>query len=172
VVLYRDHNSPLLFSVLSQINPVHALPSWCFNINFNIMFPSTSRSSKWSVSVRFTHLNCKYISLMSHSATCLAQHILRDFVTLKFLVRSTSHKAAHYAVLMSQMICPKAKTPCVMFCNCWFFMVRSCQPLAKPPRWRTTSCKLYVTLFKTWAATLHICQVSPLSAARGRTMLW
>ena len=31
-----------------QINPVHALPSNFFKINFNIILPSTPRFSKWS----------------------------------------------------------------------------------------------------------------------------
>ena len=41
--------SPIPF--LSQINPVHASPSEIFKIRFNIIFPSTLRSSKWCAGI-------------------------------------------------------------------------------------------------------------------------
>lgn len=34
---YRIHNSPPLFPVLSQMNPVHALTTYVFKIHFNII---------------------------------------------------------------------------------------------------------------------------------------
>jgi hypothetical protein len=45
---YSVHDSPPLDTILSQMNPGQTLPSCFFNINFNIVLPSTPRSSKFS----------------------------------------------------------------------------------------------------------------------------
>ena len=47
------YNIPSL--TLTQLNAIHALPTF----NFNIVLPSTSRSSTWS-------LSCMYLSTLSH----------------------------------------------------------------------------------------------------------
>jgi hypothetical protein len=69
-VHYRTHNSPPTVPILSHINQVHDLPTHLSNNHFNTIFPSTSRSSKWSLSVRFLHQNPLCLSLVSH--TCHA----------------------------------------------------------------------------------------------------
>ena len=50
---HHVHNSPQLSHILSQITPFHVFPPYFFKIPFNIILPSTPRSSKWSVSFRF-----------------------------------------------------------------------------------------------------------------------
>jgi hypothetical protein len=41
-VHYRVHKSQLLESILSQMNPIHALTPYSSEIRFNIILPSTS----------------------------------------------------------------------------------------------------------------------------------
>ena len=50
---YSFHNSQLLVNVLSQLNPAHILRSYFFKIHFSKTLPSTSCSSKRSLSFRF-----------------------------------------------------------------------------------------------------------------------
>jgi len=65
-VCYRVHKSPPLFPTLRQMHPVHNLPPYFPDINCNIIFPSTSMSSKWSLPFRFSNQNIACISHLSH----------------------------------------------------------------------------------------------------------
>jgi len=51
---YSHKNLPPV-PIMSQINPVHTLPSYFYMAHFNIIVSSMPRSSKWSVSFRFPH---------------------------------------------------------------------------------------------------------------------
>jgi hypothetical protein len=46
------HNSPLPTLILSQMNPLYTFRPYFLNIHFNIILPSMTRSSKWSISFR------------------------------------------------------------------------------------------------------------------------
>jgi hypothetical protein len=44
-VYYRIHNSSLLFSMLSQTNPAHTIPSSLYKIHLNVIYPHIACSS-------------------------------------------------------------------------------------------------------------------------------
>ena len=71
-VHHRIHKIPPPFPILSQIKPDHASPSHCLRIVFNIILPSTPRSSKWWLSLRYPHQNPVCTSPVSH--TCHISH--------------------------------------------------------------------------------------------------
>ena len=54
-VHYRTHKRPPHVSILGQPNPVHIPTSHLLEIHPNIIHSSTSRSPRWSPSLRFPH---------------------------------------------------------------------------------------------------------------------
>ena len=69
--------SPVL--ILSQINAVHASESHFLKIHFNIILPSTSKSSKWLFPLGLPTLYASLLSTMP--ATCPTHLILLDLIT-------------------------------------------------------------------------------------------
>jgi hypothetical protein len=64
--LYRAHKSPKLVPILSRLNPLHKVSPDFFRTNFNIIFGSISRISKWSFSSGFqTKVRMHFSSLNS-----------------------------------------------------------------------------------------------------------
>ena len=66
-VHYRIHNCLSPVPILSQLDPVHTPTSHFMNIDLNIILPSMSGSSKWTLSFSFPHQNSAYTSPLPHT---------------------------------------------------------------------------------------------------------
>lgn len=93
-VVYCVHVNPPLDPFLSQINPVHNFTPCFFKICFNIILPSSSSCSKWSVRFRlFAKKTYMFFSFLH--AFCIAfPSLFSWFGRLK----CTNHDALHFAV--------------------------------------------------------------------------
>jgi hypothetical protein len=67
-VHYRIHKIQPPVPILSQIDTIHATLSHVVKMHFNIILPSTPRSSKWSLSLRSPHqtLACTFLHHTCH----------------------------------------------------------------------------------------------------------
>ena len=66
-VHYHSNKCPPPVPIFSQLDLVHTHTSHFLKIHFNIILPSTTGSTKWSLTLRFPHQNPVYASPLSHA---------------------------------------------------------------------------------------------------------
>jgi len=89
---YRIHKCPLPVPILSQLDPFHTPTSHFQKVHPNIIFPSTRRSSKLSISLIFPHSNPVHASTLPH--TCYIPrppHIMNTISKTSVLDSRTYH---------------------------------------------------------------------------------
>jgi hypothetical protein len=99
---YPIHPSQLPVSVLSQINPVHATVYFS-KMCFNIILPSTSRSSKLSLPLRFPHQNLYALLLFPYVSHAPSISFLFTW-SLEYRVRATNYKTNHDAASSTPLL--------------------------------------------------------------------
>jgi len=95
-VHHRIHNIPPLVPILSQLNPVHVILSYTLKMQGNI-FPSTPRSYKLSLSLRFFSHRNPFTFFFSPQYVLHALHPNTTY----YLVRITIYEALHYVLFSS-----------------------------------------------------------------------
>jgi hypothetical protein len=93
-VHYRVHNSPPLFTILSNMNQVHALSTNFIHVLFNIIIPSAFKSQEASSLQVFT-LTTECTSTVSH-ACHMTSHLIglrltvlifsKEFIVYNYLI--------------------------------------------------------------------------------------
>jgi hypothetical protein len=84
--------------ILSQRHPVHNNSPSFLKIHSNIIFPSTSMTSEWSLPFRFSDQNFVCVSHPPMRATYIFHRIYLDFIILITLVTCTTYEAPHSVV--------------------------------------------------------------------------
>ena len=92
-VHHRAHKIPPFVPTMRQVNPVHGLPSYFFNIHCNIILSSTLRSSKRFLALSSNHSVACNLPSLSHDASpahCVS-YALSPYWDLALTYTLTSH---------------------------------------------------------------------------------
>ena len=92
---------PVTCSYPEPANPVHTPTSYFLNI----ILPSTPESSKWSLSLRFPHLDPVYASTPpTHKLHAPPISFFLILSPKQYLVRSTDHSATQHAASSTPLL--------------------------------------------------------------------
>ena len=91
LVRYLIHECPPPFPILTQVDPVHNPTSHFLKIHFNIIFPYTPGSSKWSLSFSFPHQTLYTPFLFQIGAKVLLISFFSIWSSEQHWLRSTDH---------------------------------------------------------------------------------
>ena len=109
-ILYRQvhnrvHNIWPFVPIPSEVNSIHALPFYIITVNFNIILPFTSRSSKWSLSLSFPHQSPVCNSPPpSTRHTPHTSHLKKEQSIHKIILPRVSNEKQQIAKFASKMI--------------------------------------------------------------------
>jgi hypothetical protein len=104
-VHYHVHKTPPLDPTLRQLHPVHTLPFYFHKIRSNIIFPSTPRSSKWTLTIRLSkkiecichRTHACYIPFPSHPPFYYPNAIWWSVQIVNFLIIHSSPSSRHFS---------------------------------------------------------------------------
>ena len=127
-VHYRTHQRPPPVSILGQPNPVHILTSHLLEIHPNIIHPSTPKSPHWFFPSGFP-TKTLYAPLSSPiRATCLAHHILLDFVTRTILGEEYKSFSSSLCSLLHSSVTSSLLGPNIVLITMFFtHMCQNCE---------------------------------------------
>jgi len=114
-VYYCVYNSPPPVPILSQINPVHALPSHILKIHLNIILSSMPGSSKRSLFLRFPTKTLYTPFLSPIHATRSAHLILLDLTTQ--IIFGEQYRSEHQKNVIKMCDNVRLKVRTVRFTN-------------------------------------------------------
>ena len=106
---HRIHKRrPIPVPILRQINPVHDHTFNSLEIHFNIILPSMSGSSKWSLSPQVSPPKpCMHLFSPPHVLHAPPTSCFFIWSSEKYMARSTSYEAPHHALFsIAQLPCP------------------------------------------------------------------
>jgi hypothetical protein len=98
ILITTSHRQAIL---LNQLNPVHTLPTYIPNIEFNSIFLSMPSSSKSSLSFRFSKQILQTFHISQWYMPRPSQTLWFGHLIIRYLLNSVNHEALQYETAYS-----------------------------------------------------------------------